>query len=976
MSNNLEVRKKIQINDKVRIGGRLGSVISIEPRPKTCIYTIAFPEGTPQKIISPPSQIEKIHSPMELLEGGDFSPSNDFDLHFEAIRLSLAYEYDRFLSLASTRTNLEPYQVEAVWRVLNGYKHRFLIADDVGLGKTIEAGMILEELALRGRAKRVLVIVPASLQYQWQREMRERFDEEFIIYESTYLKTLKDSLPKDANVWEANDRIITSIDYAKKEYVLAELERTKWDLIIFDEAHKLSVRKHDGKIDRSQRFKLAKRLNSETESLLLLTATPHHGDSYAFYTLISLVDPYIFEDETKISSGKLNSIMIRRGKEGLNNEEGKPIFKPREVLTLPVEFTEDENTLYYAVTDYVREVYNSAKSLNNRAVGFAMVLLQKRMVSSIAAIRESLKNRLSRLIKAEISSFSREEEIRLRDYIDDPDSMNDWEKEKFERKLEILTLPSTPEALKLEVKTLKDLIKMAEEIKVDSKARRLIEFVKGVLKNPEEKILIFTEYRDTLSYLLDLLKKEGFSPITIHGGMPMGERREAEKLFKSKGTNIMAATDAAGEGINLQFCHIMVNYDLPWNPNRIDQRIGRLHRYGQKRDVKVHNLFILDTREGVILGRLMQKINKIEKELGGKNSDIVGLVLEGVNLEDVIMNALAENRPVEAALEDLDDAIEKRKTAYKRIEKSFLMDLKKFDLDSTLKVIEESKERSASEEDIKRFIQIFFDQFGGRIESSRKKEVYRLYPPKEILIEGIKEKYERITFSKEIAKELGTDEVEFLAFGHPLLEAVIDYIRDENWIFGGRVAVKLSRNVDEPGLLFNFIMKFIDANGDLLFEEILPLLVDINGKVHKIEPKQVSDFSETPNNLINNSLFENIVSKKDELYDVVKDFAIEEAKKITSRVQQEKDREIKIKKEDAKRYFEPKIKDEDRRITEYRSELSKGKDMEIAIRAAEKRLKDIKARYKEVLERLDYEELVIEEMPELFSIAVILPSRE
>ena len=965
----------IQINDKVRIAGRLGTVIAIEPRPKANIYTIAFPEGRPQKILSPPTIIEKIRSPIELLTTESFSSPVNFDLHFEAVRLSLAYEYDHLLSLSSTRTNLEPYQVEAVWRVLNSYKHRFLIADDVGLGKTIEAGMILKEIALRGRAKRVLIIVPAPLRYQWRREMRERFDEHFIVYESNYLKALKDSLPKDANVWEAHDKIITSIDYAKREEILVELERTRWDLIIFDEAHKLSTTKYRNKVHRSQRYRLAETLSDKTESLLLLTATPHQGDSFSFYSLISIVDPYIFENEDKIFPQKLNSIMIRRGKDGLKDEEGKPIFKPREVLTLPVNFTQAETDLYDAVTDYVREVYNTAKSLNNRAVGFAMVILQKRMVSSISAIKESLKNRLSNLIKGEVNSLTKEEQIRLRDYIGDPDSLDDWEKERFERKLETLALPTAPEALKTEIEILKDLIHRAEDIKVDSKATKLLNFVKGVLeKDPKEKILIFTEYRDTLNYLVNLLKNEAFSTVVIHGGMSMSERQEAEELFRSGSINILVGTDAAGEGINLQFCHIMVNYDLPWNPNRIDQRIGRLHRYGQKRDVKVYNLFISNTREGIILARLLQKVNIIEQELGGKISEIIGVVLEGIKLEDIIMKAIAENKPVEIAVKDIEKATEERKLAYQRIEKVLLMDLKKFDLDSTLKVIQKSKERSASEKDIEKFIRAFFTKFNGKIEPTRRKGIYRLYPPGEILREGIKDKYDRITFSKEIAKKLGGDKVEFLAFGHPLLDAIIDYAKDKNCIFGGRVTIKTLKKAEKPGLLFNFIMRFIDANGTLLNEETLPLLVDIEGKPRKIDSKIIADFTENSQNLADEqTTIKNLINRKEEFYNLAKDFAIEEAKRVASKVQKKKDQEIAIKREDAKRYFEFRIKEEEKRIAEYKSELFKDKDMEIAIRAGERRLKDLKMRYNQVLERMEYEELVVEEMPELSSLAVILP---
>ena len=689
--------------------------------------------------------------------------------------------------------------------------------------------------------------------------------------------------------------------------------------------------------------------------------------------LISLVDPYIFENETNISSPKLDSIMIRRGKDGLRDENGNPVFRPRRVLTLPVHFTDTEKGLYDAVTNYVRDIYNAAKFQNNRAVGFAMVLFQKRMVSSIEAIKQSLKNRLSNLIKGEVTSLTKEEEIRLTDYLEDPDSMDDWEREKFEKKLEVLTLPVTPEALKAEIAILKILIETAEKIKVDSKAERLLEFVKGILKDPQEKVLIFTEYRDTLKYLVDLLEREGFNPVIIHGGMSMGERREAEELFRSGGIRIMVATDAAGEGINLQFCHIMINYDLPWNPNRIDQRIGRLHRYGQKRDVKVHNLFVSNTREGQILGRLFQKISIIERELGGKVSDIVGVVLEGVKLDEIIMNALAENKPVEVTSKDIEKAIEDRKYAYQKIESSFLMNLKKFDVEGTLKVIKESKDRSASERDIENFVRTFCNSLGGRIEPTRKKEIYRLYPQKDILSKEVREKYEKITFSKELAKTLGSEQTEFLAFGHPLLEAIIDYAKDKTWTFGGRVTVKVLKGIRNPGLLFNFIMKFMDGTGRLLSEEILPLFIDSEEKVRQLNPRKIVNFPNLSAEPISSPLIQNLIAKSDQFFEKVKDFAIEKAKVYCSKVQKRKDREIKIKTEDATRYFEIRLKEEKRRISEYKTDLFKGKDMEIAIRAAERRLHDLNTQYKKVLDNLEEEGVVIEEMPELISCAVILP---
>ena len=962
---------ELTIGDKVRVGNKMGEIIKLDQRGKFTVVKVAFAEGPAKDFVSPPTKIEKIFSPLEKLQNAVFELPIYFDLHFEATRLSLAYTYDHLLSLSFTRTNLEPYQVGAVYKILNAYKHRILLADDVGLGKTIETGMVLKEISLRGRAKRVLIIVPAPLRFQWQRELRERFDENFAIYDSSYVNALKNSLPKDANVWEAHSKIITSLDYVKKEEVLAELIRTTWDVIIFDEAHKLSAKRSGNKIERSQRYRLAQALYDKTEGLILLSATPHKGDRFSFYALLTLIDPYIFENEAKIVSSKLSSIMIRRGKAGIIDANGRPVFRLREVFTTPISYTKEERRLYEAVTAYVQTFYNLANAQNNKAVGFAMVLLQKRMVSSIAAIRSSLKNRLAKLVKGAIS-LPKEEEIRLRDYFEDPDSLDDFEKERLERRLEVLTLPTTPEGLKKEISMLKSLIKLSEEITIDSKGKSLIDFVDGIInKDPREKILIFTEYRDTLNYIVNILQEHGYNPLVIHGGMGMEERREAERHFSSPAFNIMTATDAAGEGINLQFCHIMVNYDLPWNPNRIDQRIGRLHRYGQKRDVKVHNLFVTDTREGQILARLMQKVSIIEKDLGGKVSEIVGLILEDFNLQELIMKSLAENRPVEATIKDLERAINERKMAYQTIEKAFLMDLKKFDLEETLKVIEKSRKKATTEKEIERFVRAFFELFNGKIEPTRKKFVYRLIPPKEVLREGIKKRYDAVVFSKEIAKKLG-NEVEFIAFGHPLLEEIIDYCLDRDYLFGGRTTVKYSDKTEQPGILFNFLLAFDDATGKTINEDVFPVFVTLNGDCKPVSPRSIASFSRDqiekfPNN------FDDIKPRIPYLYEKAYNIALEEAKRLCSLAQKKKDREISIKKEDAKRYFGTKIKEEEKRLKDFKSRLFLGEDMAIAIKASEKRLNDLKATLEKTLERLEEEELVIERNPNLFSTAIIIP---
>ena len=970
-----EQQPQLDIGTKVRVGGQLGEVVRAERRGDAILYRVAFAEGPPKSFLVPPTQIERVSSPLELVSSLSFDHPARFDLLTQATRLSLAYEYDRLLSLAATRTNLEPYQVEAVYQVLNGYKQRFLIADDVGLGKTIETGMILKELAARGRANRVLVIVPAALQYQWQREMRERFDDLYVIYNSSYLRELRQGLPKNANAWEAHDKIITSMDYAKRQDgPIPELLRTEWDVIVFDEAHKLSISRYGDKVERTQRYRLGEALQNKADALLLLTATPHKGDPFAFHGLIALLDPYMFEDPDSVEPLRLSTIMIRRGKDGIKNANGEPVFRPREVRTVPVSFTPPEEKLYDAVTEYVRKEYNLAKSLEQRAVGFAMILLQKRMVSSIAAIRKSLTNRAARLLAGTGGEFTREEERLVTEYMDDPDALTDYEKEYIEGKLETVTSQSTSVGLEAELARLRQLTAMAEAIEVDTKANVLLEFVEGILsEDASEKVLVFTEYRDTLEYLCGLFEERGMRPVIIHGGMSMPERWDAEERFRGREANLMLATDAAGEGINLQFCHIMVNYELPWNPNRIDQRIGRLHRYGQKRDVKVHNLFVKNTREGEIFVRLLAKIRVIEEQLGGRLSEITGILLGGVDLESLLMDALSQNVEIEVTWQDVEKAVEERRETYERVEKTMLMDLRKFDLESTLKVIQRSEKLAAGEKDIEAFVRAFLDHFGGKIERTRRSEVYRLAPPQEVLTDGVERRYDSVTFSKEVAKELGED-VQFVAFGHPLLSGIIDFCLDRDYTFGGRATVKSTEKVEGiPGALFNLVLRYTDADGQPVSEDLLPVLAGTDGSV-ETNPEWIGTAGLPAEK--HEGVEDWLVQVASDI-EVLNDRAFAEAQRVSeqyaAKARAKREREITIRRDDAERYFAVRIGEQQGRLVEYQRRLKEGEDMEIAIRGVRSEIGNLEAQREKTLHQLREDEVIVEEAPELLNVAVVLP---
>jgi len=971
----------INVGDKVRVGTQVGEVIKIEQFGESIQYRIYFSDGL-RSIFSPPTEIEKINSPVEMIKNLQFGDAYRFDLLTEATRLSLAYEYDHLLSLSSTRTFLEPYQVEAVYKVLSAFKQRFLIADDVGLGKTIEGGMIMKELIARGRGNRILITVPASLQLQWKNEMYERFDENFVIYNSAFVNPLRDSLPKDANVWEHYNKIITSLDYAKQENVKAELRRATWNLIVFDEAHKLSNPKGSGK---TLRYKLGESIKDQADNLLLLTATPHSGDSFAFYSIIRLIDPYIFKDPESISPDKLQRVMIRRGKKGIKDSEGKPVFKDRIVKSVPIEYSKKEQELYEAVTEYVKHEYNLAQKQGNRAYGFAMIILQKRMASSIYAITNSLKNRLEKIL-GKVHTDLNEDEIRLlRRYYEGKEENEQFgmedldpvEIEMLERKLETMTLDKTPAEFQIEIDKLKELIKLAEKTDVDTKAETVVNFIVETLKkDTKEKILVFTEYKDTLNYLNEKIKGEkingkSIETAIIHGDIKVGpERKVQEEKFKDPNVNVMVATEAAGEGINLQFCHIMINNDLPWNPNRIDQRIGRLHRYLQKKDVYVHNLVTTTTREGKIFLRLIEKISIIEKQLGGSVSNILGTLLRDVNLEQLIMEALSKEKPIEVSLRDIEDATQRSLDAYIKMDEKLLMSFKKFDLDSIMKVIEKSREKTVTEKDIENFVRIFFTNFGGLIEKTRFKDIYRLTVPKVLVNEQVKNVYEQVTFLKEVAKEKYPSDVEFIAFGHPLLTYMIDFCKKRDEYFGGGATVKIADAVTS-GIIFNFILRYLDAKGTVISENFLPVFVDKNGKPASDLSNLILKTDKPAINLVQKKE-DYLTSKINELERVALDYANESSRRHIKKIKEKREREVRIKKEDIEKYFGARLTLEKKRLTEYMKKGITGEDMKIAIRGRESVIKELETEHEKALNNLEQEQNIYAEAPALLNACLIL----
>lgn len=558
----------------------------------------------------------------------DFSADADvWRLLIEAERLKLAYSCDPLVATNNCLVDLLPHQLEAVYDVMLPQPTiRHLMAHDAGAGKTIMCGLLHKELRLRQSDLRTLIVAPAGLVSQWQREMATKFGERFEEVDSQVLRG-------DNAVWLRNSSVVTSVAFARQPHIRATLAAVPWDLVIVDEAHHMA-----GYEDRAtQAYQLGQLLAAQTRHLVLATATPHKGDPVNFTKLLQLLDPDIHDAQIVQSvEQRENPLMWRRMKEEMIGFDGQKLFKPRIVESRWSSLTERpvEAELYNQLTDYVSKTYKAAEKLSAQErvnVEFAMTILQRRMASSLAALVISLKRRRD-LVLAGIT------ESNLATSLDeDAPEAERWEAEKAALGV---TPAKTKEGRAKEAKRLDELINLAAEVQTEGpelKLRKLKQIMEevGILPDGKEKLLVFTEFKDTLDFLRAEFEKRGFHVTQIDGSMPQDNRIRAEWEFEHR-AQVMVATEAAGEGINLQFCAHMVNYDLPWVPTRLEQRIGRIHRYGQKRVAHVYNLAIADTREGVVLTGLIDRLKKMEKDLGDQVFDVVSTLVADVDLKKLM----------------------------------------------------------------------------------------------------------------------------------------------------------------------------------------------------------------------------------------------------------------------------------------------------------------------------------------------------
>lgn len=583
------------------------------------------------------------------------------------VRLNSSVTDSKLIGSANYKIQPLPHQLLTVNFVMNRFQPRCLIADEVGLGKTIEAILVYQEYKLRKMAKRILIIVPSGLVLQWHEELQNKFNEQFVIYTTSYIRSLKQSYGEETNVWKLNDKIIVSVDSLKPQRVRDDLEkneikRRQWhnkhitqaavdagfDIAIFDEAHKLS-KKDDG--SQSARFKLADLISDAVPIFMLLTATPHQGDEALFHHLMKLIDPVLFASTEALTPELVSEVTVRNQKRAAVDMKGNRIFKHRITSIIEIARNEIENSLeiqlYDAVTEYTTLYYNLAKKSNDQLWILLIMLYQRIVSSSSFALLSTMRKRLAFL----------ENELTELDAIDE-DSF-DYDIGGYDiNKLIKLKLNKTKEDIEKEKEFVRSCIQKAEKIaKIygDAKLKKLIEIIDEIKErenNPSLKFIIFTEFRATQSAIINYLERFGYSSAIINGSLSREQKAEQVESFRED-KQILVSTDAGGEGINLQFCYCMINYDLPWNPSRLEQRIGRIDRIGQDHNVLIFNFHLTDTVEDHVRSILERKLLKIKEQFGeDKYSDVLSLLQDEFDFDKIYIDAITlkekENKQLDA----------------------------------------------------------------------------------------------------------------------------------------------------------------------------------------------------------------------------------------------------------------------------------------------------------------------------------------
>ena len=797
-------------------------------------------------------------------------------LGLQAYALGIAYEFDPYFALSVSRVDPLPHQLEAVYdHLLKLARVRFLLADDAGAGKTVMAGLLIRELKLRGLAERILVICPSNLTFQWQRELREKFDEKFLVVKGD---DIRDQF--GVNQWLEQKQVLTSLDLAKRTAILPGLKQVHWDLVIVDEAHRMSW---SPPARKTARYALGELLRDSSDHILLLTATPHKGDPENFALFLQLLDPDVYADVRSIREAmneRRAPFYLRRTKEAMVYfPERQPdgtwaatkIFKDRIPHTVDFRIDGAEFELYRDVTNFVKKQSARAAAQEDdpraRAVGFLMSLYQRRLASSTYSMRRSLENRATRLEeglkRAREIARSAPPELPTPEELEE---MEDQERERLEDVMVAISLAGNPEQVQDEVAELRELATQARAVEASGDQSKLIS-LKALLKkegffdDPAQRLLVFTEFKDTLDFLVGTLEGWDFKVGSIHGGMKIGSRDEpgtrlyTEQRFRDAEIQVLVATEAAGEGINLQCCNVLFNYDIPWNPNRLEQRMGRIHRYGQTKNCFIFNFVSTNTIEGRVLQKLHEKLQEIRNALDDDAVfNVVGEILPPAHVERVLRDYYA-GRLGDADLEDrlLRDVDERH---FRAICKNALEGLasKRLNLEMLIERRARAQERRVVPETIARFLNDAAEYAGLALKPVT--SLAHAFEPGRIPV-GLKDyehagdwrlpalavKYPRLSTDRETAEK---NSLEWVTPGHPLFEALRRHILKlaENPFASGACFYSLRHA--SPTRLDFFRARVVDGLGHTIHGRLFVAELDDSGKRRAQEPGLLADFSPAP----------------------------------------------------------------------------------------------------------------------------------
>lgn len=833
---------------------------------------VRLADGSPDEAILSAEEAQRAFG--ELVSDVVAAPPSDPErlrLLIESARIRLAYTHDKQFAVSLSGIRTLPHQIEAVYlKMLPQPRLRFLLADDPGAGKTIMAGLLIKELKLRQAIDRILILCPAPLTIQWQDEMLRWFNEPFdVIFSAVDQQQL-------VNPWQRTSQAVASLDYAKQEEVRERVWQEKWDLVIIDEAHKCSAytkrsSTRGDEADKTKRYVLAEKLAANSDHLLLLTATPHHGDDDRFAHFIRLIDSDLFPEPHRLEEGATDirrDILrlgpdcpwaLRRLKEDLKDVNGRRLFPDRHAHTVTFRLNRDEYDLYKEVTAFINRFLPQATGRKQASVALARTVLQRRLASSTFAICESIRRRLERqeeLLK-ELEELSPRQlarrlaqlQGRVSDTEQDEDDLDD---EARDRLVDETTAAVELDQLRTEIAALRDLHSQAKRVrdhardsKLESLKQCLAQAEFNELTDGRGKLLVFTEHRDTLTYLCEHLAKWGYSTCTIHGGMNPHDRKRAQDEFRTS-AQICVATEAAGEGINLQFCHLMINYDLPWNPTRLEQRLGRIHRIGQERDCHVFNFVASDSEEGQpiiegrILQRLLQKLDQMRDVLADRVFDVIGevLSLNDVNLPEMLRDAAHDPRRLDEYLDLIEKIDPSRLQQYEQAT-GIALARANVDFSTFQQSNAEAEERRLMPKYVEKHFIESAKEVGLRVEP-RADGLWRI---EHVLADLRSDRlnsvrrvgkadasYRKVTFRKEVLEQDQHLDAVLVGPGHPLYAAVDERLNEQMAPLLGTPGVYVDPMADAPYRLFFFELTIrgqrATGDPDTLFAEVVAVRED------------------------------------------------------------------------------------------------------------------------------------------------------